>query len=167
MAPPPVTVRFVAEILPSIKELVSLIVTSVPLARTVPKLFPLLFRLTRPVDVKLAVPVETFAAPDCIISPPTVTVRFVAVIVPRSKALVSLIVTLVPLARTVPKSFVALIRVILPTATKFAVPLTLKFVPAVCEMAPLERLTDKLHAVIWPRASDCVSAMVRLPLPVT
>ena len=79
----------------------------------------------------------------------------------------SLTVIFVPLAVTVPKSFVALFRVILPVATKFAVPLTVRFVPALCEIAPLERFTVKLQAVIWPRASDCVSVMVRLPLPVT
>ena len=79
----------------------------------------------------------------------------------------SLTVIFVPLAVTVPKLFVALLSVILPTATKFAVPLTLRFVPAVWEIAPLERLTDKLQAVIWPRESDCVSVMDRLPLLVT
>ena len=114
----------------------------------------------------------TFATPDCEIAPPAVTVRLFDVIVPRSKELESIIVTFVPLARIVPKSFVPLPSVILPAVpapdeTKFAVPLTVRYVPALCEISPLERFTVKLHAVICPRASDCVSVMVRLPLPVT
>ena len=66
MAPAEVTVRLVAEIVPRITALVSLIVTIVPLARTVPKSFdtlPSVIRLAGEVE-KLEVPVETFAAPD-------------------------------------------------------------------------------------------------------
>ena len=68
--------------------------------------------------------------------------------------------------------FVPLFSVILPAVptpldTKFAVPLTVRFEPGACVMAPLVRHTVRLHAVIWPRANDCVSVIVRLPLPVT
>ena len=50
---------------------------------------------------------------------------------PRVRALVSVIVIFVPLAVTVPKLFVALLRVILPAEpvpdeTKFAVPLIVR-----------------------------------------
>ena len=117
----------------------SLTVIFVPLAVTVPKLFVLLFRVTLPAVpvpefIRFAVPV-TVAEPVWVIAPPAVTFRFVAEIVPRIKVSVSFTLIFVPLARKVPKLFVALIRVILPAVpvpdeTKFAVPLTLRFVPA-------------------------------------
>jgi hypothetical protein len=108
----------------------------VPLAKTVPKLFVALFSVILPATpepelVKLAVPVETFAAPVWVIAPPELTVSPVAVIVPSTTLLVSLMVRVVPQAVTVPKLFVALLRVIFPAVPvpddiKFAVPLIVR-----------------------------------------
>ena len=70
-------------------------------------------------------------------APAEVTVRLVAEVVPRITALVSLIVTFVPLAWTVPKLFITLPSVILPAVptpeeTKFAEPLMVRLPGAVC-----------------------------------
>ena len=61
------------------------------------------------------------------------------VILPRVSALVSVIVIFVPLAVTIPKSFVALSSVIFPAVpepddTKFAVPLIVRLPAPVCEI---------------------------------
>ena len=76
-------------------------------------------------DVKFAVPPETFADPDWVIAPPAPTVRLPAVVVPNTTAFISVIETVVPLAKTVPKSLLACVRAIAkPLALKFAVPET-------------------------------------------
>ena len=127
--------------LPMVKALVSVMVIFVPQAVTVPKSFVVLPSVILPavpvpVFVTSVVPV-TVAVPAWVMAPPVVTVRFVAVIVPRTTASVSLIVTFVPLAVTVPKLFVELLRVTLPTVpapdeTKFAVPLIARLPAPVC-----------------------------------
>ena len=53
----------------------------------------------------MAVPLLTFAAPDWLIEPPAVTVSPVADVAPKIKPFTSVIATVVPFARTVPKSF--------------------------------------------------------------
>ena len=68
MAPPAVTVRFVAENVPSTTAFVSTMVIFVPQALTVLKSFVVLPSVIFPAVpepelVKLAVPVETFAGP--------------------------------------------------------------------------------------------------------
>ena len=49
---------------------------------------------------------------------------------PNVRALVSVMVIFVPLAKTVPKSFVLFARLILSTETKLAIPLTSILEPA-------------------------------------
>ena len=126
--------------LPRVTAFVSAMVIFVPQAVTVPKLFVALPRVTLPAAaeselMKLAVPV-TEAAPVWVITPPALTVRFVAEIVPSVKALVSLTLIFVPLARMVPKLFVALVNVISLLATRLATPVTLAAL--VCVREPVE-----------------------------
>ena len=71
-------------------------------------------------------PVTLAAAVWVMVPPDTVTVRFPAVISPRAISSASLIVTFVPLAVTVAKSFVLLERLMLPVATRFAVPVIVR-----------------------------------------
>ena len=82
----------------------------------------------------------------------------------RVRALVSVIVIFVPLALTVPKSFVALPSVIFPAVpepelVKFAVPVE-TFAAPVCVIAP-PALTVRPFAVIVPSTTAFVSTMVR------
>ena len=79
-----------------------------------------------PVAVRLVLPVTLAAAVWVMVPPDTVTVRFPAVISPRAISSASLIVTFVPLAVTVAKSFVLLERLMLPVATRFAVPVIVR-----------------------------------------
>ena len=67
-------------------------------------------------------------------------------------------VTFVPLAKTVPKSFVALFRVILPVATKFAVPLTVRL------PAPDSSIWPPVTSVRLPNVMALVIAIVPVVL---
>ena len=79
--------------------------------------------------VRLDAPV-TLAEPDWVIIPPAVTVRFVAVIVPKSTAFESTMVMSDPLASTVPNRLVLLDRLTLPAETMLAVSLMVRLVPS-------------------------------------
>ena len=79
----------------------------------------------------------TFAAAVCVMSPPAVTVRLFEVIVPRTTALLSMMVTSVPSARTLPNEFVLLLRVTFPfKATKVPVPAMVRLPEPVSSMSP-------------------------------
>ena len=124
IAPPVDRFRFVAEIVPSTIALLSVIETVVPFARIVAKLLGCVSVITS-VDVKFAVPPETFADPVWVIPPPEPTVRFPAVIVPNTTEFVSVMEMVVPFASTVPKSLLDCVRAIAkPLALRFAVPET-------------------------------------------
>ena len=166
IAPPAETVSPVAFDVPRIKSFTSVIATAVPFARTVPKSFDWLSVMAYPLAVKFDVP-ETLAAPDCVIAPLAVTVRLVAVIKPRSIAPESVTLTFVPHARTVPKLFVELLSVIFPVETIFARPLTVRFPPDACVIAPPNEFTVRFVAVNRP--SDVEFELTRvtsLPLVV-
>ena len=136
-----------------VRLLVSLTVILVPLARMVVNRFNWSSAML-PVEVKFAVPV-TLATPVWVMAPPAVTVRSVAVVVPRITALVSFTVIFVPQAVTVEKLLVELASVILPPEpvpefVKFATPDT-EDGPD-CVTAPLA-VTVRLFAVIVPRTN--------------
>ena len=80
--------------------------------------------------------VVTLAAAVWEIAPPALTVRLSAEIAPRMIAPASAIVTSAPSAVTVPKLFVLFERFTLPTATKFAVPLTVRLPVPVSSIWP-------------------------------
>ena len=84
------------------------------------------------------------------IAPLAVTVRLVAVIKPRSMAPESVMLIFVPLARTVPKLFVELLSVIFPVETRLARPLTVRFPPDACVIAPPKEFTVRFVAVNRP-----------------
>ena len=90
------------------------------------------------------------AAPDCVTAPLAETVRLVAVIKPRSTAPESVTLTFVPDARTVTKLFVELLSVIFPVETIFARPLTVRFPPDACVIAPPKEFTVRFVAVNRP-----------------
>ena len=87
-------------------------------------------------------------------------------IVPSTTALVSMTVRFVPLAVMVPKSFVALLRVILPAVpvpddTKFAVPLIVRLPAPVC-VIELPEISVKLARLI----ADVLMILPALLLPI-
>ena len=94
----------VAVIVPRTTPFRSVTETSVPLATIVPKLFDCVRAIAAEL-VNVAVPLLTFATPDWLITPPADTVSPVADVAPKIKPFTSVIATLVPFAKTVPKSF--------------------------------------------------------------
>lgn len=76
-------------------------------------------------------------------------------IFPRVSALTSETVIFVPEAEIVLKLLVVLLKVMLPGATKFAVPVTVRFEPLDWVMAPLVKLTVRLLEFRLPSSIDC------------
>ena len=91
------------------------------------------------------------------IAPPATTDRLPATIAPRSTPLISVIFTVVPFARIVPKLFVLFVRVTLPVLTKFAVP-DETFAEPLCVMAP-PAFTVRPVAIVVPRIKPFTSVI--------
>ena len=89
------------------------------------------------------------------IAPAAITVRLPVTIEPRSTPLTSVIFTVVPFARTVPKLLLDRVSVIFPFETKLAEPVTImsplcEILPVVLTVSEQAEIAPKTKSEAWP-----------------
>ena len=104
------------------KSFVSTRVIVLPVNATVPKLFAAVSKVIVFPAFDIVVVPDAVMVPLSVTAPPAVTLRVVALTVPKSIALLSVKETVVPVAFTVPKLFPALVKVIFVPAVKLVAP---------------------------------------------